>query len=81
MRSGREDWPYGVCGGREGSPLDGSPTVAAVVPQDDLSRVSTPHHKVGMKPGEPRGHYGRLREEKSQEEKKKKAKPAPRKQG
>lgn len=58
-------WSYGVCGSREGSPLDRSPTVAAVVPQDNLSRVSTPHHKVGMKPGESHRHYGRLRKEKS----------------
>lgn len=57
------DWPYGVCSSREGRPLDRGPTVAAVVPQDDLSRVGSPHHKVRMKPGESHRHYRRLRKE------------------
>lgn len=57
------DWPYCVCSSRQGSPLDRSPTVTAVVPQDNLSRVSTPHHKVGVKPGKSHRHDRRLRKE------------------
>lgn len=71
-----QNWegPYGVCGSRQGGPLDRSPAVAAVVPQDNLSRVSTPHHKVGMEPGKSHGHDGRLRKEESHVNKKIKSK-------
>lgn len=41
--------------------------MAAVVPQDNLSRVGTPHHEVGMEPGESHGHDGRLRREGSKQ--------------
>lgn len=56
-----------MCSSRQGSPLDGGPTVAAVVPQDDLSWVSPPHHQVGMKPGKAHRYYRRLRKEKESE--------------
>lgn len=59
--------PYSVCSSRQGSPLDGGPTVTAVVPQDDLPRVSPPHHQVGMKPGKTHRYYRRLRKERERE--------------
>lgn len=37
--------------------------MTAVVPQDNLSGVSAPHHQVGMKPGESHRHHRRLRKE------------------
>lgn len=59
--------PYSVRSSRQRSPLDGGPTVTAVVPQDNLSRVSPPDHQVGMKPGKAHRYYRRLRGEKDGE--------------
>lgn len=52
--------PYSVSSCWQRSPLDGGPTVTAVVPQDDLSRVCSSHQQVGMKPGETHRYYRRL---------------------
>lgn len=60
------DWSYCVCSSGEGSPLDRSPAVAAVVPQDNLSRVGAPHHQVRVKPGKSHRHYRRLRREETE---------------
>lgn len=54
---------YSVSSGRQRSPLDGRPAVTAVVPQDDLSRVSPAHNQVGMKPGEAHRYHWRLQDE------------------
>lgn len=60
--------PYSVSSCWQRSPLDGGPTVTAVVPQDDLSRVCSSHQQVGMKPGETHRYYRRLGKQTEREE-------------
>lgn len=53
-----------MCSRRQGRPLDRRPPMTAIIPQDDLARVSPPNHQVGVETSKADRHHGGLWREK-----------------
>ena len=49
-----------MCSCRQGRPLDRRPPMTAIIPQDDLARVSPPNHQVGVETSKADRHHGGL---------------------
>ena len=49
-----------MCSRRQGRPLDRRPPMTAIIPQDDLARVSPPNHQVGVETSKADRHHGGL---------------------